>query len=412
MKTYLTFFIVIVLVVNYGCKKSDTLETDTGFTTVKVYDDTLASILNSSINIASGANRIYMTYGVGNSNTFQYINGLAYLINGSYAKLLALDNEGALIWQKVLPIDIKVDDMLALNDGGCMIAGYDSDPFSLTPYYLHFTRFNQNGEITLHDSLILQLPIAVNSIISVNLMFASNGNYLIYGSYYNSQFQQIGYLCEYDLNLNQVWGQLFYFGSVGASLNGCTVSADGGYLVAGGYISNTSVSHDSIWIEKTNATGDSLWARVFSANDYPTCNDVVLLSNGNYCLSIVNNPIFNPQTLLYEINTSGDSLNSARIDIANQKYSSALLPTENGGVFALMNSILGENTALNTWNSNYTSSVILDATLKSNSGGFFQTKTNELYTAACKTSDGKIACSGIIQVYGKDYYKPALLILK
>jgi hypothetical protein len=40
-----------------------------------MYNDTLANIQNSSINIASGANRLYMTYGIGNSNGFNVVNG-------------------------------------------------------------------------------------------------------------------------------------------------------------------------------------------------------------------------------------------------------------------------------------------------------------------------------------------------
>jgi hypothetical protein len=250
-------------------------------------------------------------------------------------------------------------------------------------------------------------------------MRSVNGNILVYGNV--GMYTGLPYAAEYGINLNLIWKQL-YETDYSLMSNSCTLSPDGGYLFAGYKTFNVGlIGYGNLFLIKTNNSGDTLWTKLFATQERLFSNSIVTLTNGNYCLSYTysknsgNMDAGILQTYIMELNEVGDSLNSARIDMASQIYNSALVPLDNGGVYALMNSKQTSNPFgffSGTSKQNNSSSVILNASLTAHSGGFFQSQTNEIFGAACKTSDGSIACSGLIQPYGKSYYKPALLIDK
>jgi hypothetical protein len=143
LKPYLVCLTITVIILNYGCKKSDPLDTDMGLSRIKVYDDTLASFKNSSGRIASATDRIYMTYGLGADDLYAiYASG--YAANPAITKLNALDNKGNLLWQKTLPTNIVIKGLLGMDDGGCLLAGVNllENPFLQN---LFFYRYDRNG---------------------------------------------------------------------------------------------------------------------------------------------------------------------------------------------------------------------------------------------------------------------------
>jgi hypothetical protein len=203
-------------------------------------------------------------------------------------------------------------------------------------------------------------------------------------------------------------------------LNGCVLTPDGGYLFAGSAIDqSTPVATANVKLIKTNASGDAIWIKHYSPKDNIACTGFTPMSNGNYCLSFYTsisngqpNPGYTDQTYLMEVNAAGDSLNASRIDISKQIYNAALIGSENGSLFALMNSYKLPPYATiswSQWDQKNSSSVILDNTLTSNSGGFLQTETNDYFADVCKTTDGRMVCAGLIQSYGQYYFKPCIL---
>lgn len=393
--------------IHSGCKKTDTLERLQPLSGTKVYDDTLASFSNSSGRIASATDRIYMTYGLGTEDPYS----TTYATNPAITKLNALDNKGNLLWQKTLPTDISIKAILALDDGGCLLAGINLLEFPTLN--LFFYSYDRNGKEILTDSVPFPNTGSDNFVTGFGLMRLANGNILVYGNYLENWSFSKSFASEYNLNLNLQWNQVYQF-NTDSYITGCTIDPDGGYLFAG-YNTETigSIQFGKIFLIKTNASGDTLWTKHFATQERLYSNGFVALANGNYGLSYTysinsgNMDIGIQETYLMELNEEGDSLNSARLDIDRQIYNSALLPLANGGVYALMNS--GSSGGI--WKQNNTSSVILNASLTSSEGGFFQSQTNENFGTACLTSDGRIACSGLIQPYGKSYYKPALLLI-
>ncbi len=408
LKPYLVCLAITVMIVNYGCKKTDISATDTGYTSFKMYDDTLASILNSSINIASGNGRIYMTYGKGNSGGIVLVGPTFYFPTGHYANLMAVDNAGNLIWKKELSKEVTIQDLLVLDDGSCMAAGVKSA-------YIHLFRYDVNGKNILTDSIQLNVPGGANGYSTVNLKQLANGNLLIYGTYSLNVVgngNTIGFASEYDLNLNQVWAKKYFINSLKTTINSCALTSDGGFLFAGD-IKDNSTSIGSIILLKTNSTGVTIWTKKFSNQLNPKCNDLVNTDNGNYMLSFYTEANNKKQTFVYKVNASGDSLAATTINFSAQLHNPVMLSQPDGGVFALMNSL-----SFPVFDSNYpflninSSSVSLDASLNLKTSSFFQTQTSDFYIDACKTSEGKTALSGLVKVANRNYYKPALLILK
>lgn len=402
---FITGLMALLLSINSGCKKSDVPEPGLSLSSVKVYDDATASIENSSIHIAAGAGRIYMTYGIGKTNIYQFNSGGYFLVTGSYVNLNAIDNEGVLLWQRPLPVDIKINDILALDDGGCVAVGY-----GLLSSYIYLFHYDANGIVVKADSLLLQSASSdVQKIIR-----AVNGNILMYGPGYDTNGNSVGFAAEFDMNFSKLRENTYY--GTGLAFSSCEVTPDGGYLFAGTVADPFAFSTGNIAIYKTNAAGDSLWSKTFTGGENAICNGIESMSNGNFCLGFTfsTGSSLNyqgiPETYVYEINAAGDSLNSARIDKGSQRNNNALVGLDNGGVYALMNSFVLPAATGSIWNQSNSSAVILNSTFTSGSGGFLQTETNNYFNDACKLSDGRVACAGLVQPNGQSYYKPCLLI--
>ncbi len=413
LKLYLVFLAIIVMIVNYGCKKTDIAETDTRYSTVKIYDDTLASFLNSSINIASGSDRIFMTYGIGNSNIVSIIgSGVYYLTFGDFAKLIAVDNTGALIWKNSLPTEMIVNDILAMDDGGCLVTCLKADTITWISSYIYLYRYDANGHNTLSDSINLSIPGGVTQYNSVNILRALNGNMIFYGIYQPVTGPTSVYAGEYNLNLQPIWAKQyssFQYSSTGFA---CVKTNDGGYLLACDNNLESGLPGGRIVIRKTNSTGDTLWTKYFNGHPAALCNDLAASNNGNYFLSFYSESDSKKQTFIYEINSAGDSLNAATINRSDQLYNNGLMATDDGGVFALMNLMQGQTNYYNQDFENASSSLIFDASLNLKNNQVLNPQTNAYFNHVCNTSDGKLAVAGLIQMAGQIYYKPSLLIYK
>jgi hypothetical protein len=413
LKTHLVCLAIISLLVNYGCKKSDSPISDMSLNKVKVYDDTLADIRNHSINIAAGSDQLYMTYGVGNALYFDFLNGLLYAGGfGEFnAKLMATDFDGNLKWIKELPANRMADDILVLDNGDVVVGTFTFGNFSSE---LNLIRFDKNGEKIVE--VTAPISSGVTGVSHICLVRAFNGNIIVSGAY--SGLPTGGYVCEYDLNFNQIWYKGFY-----NSIDRALATENNNYLFI-----QESYNDSSITVLKTNASGDSIWSKpisnnfyqISSAGFYPGCNDFVKNSNGNYVVSVSSRVSYDFQaeikSYLYEINANGDLLNSTSSSFLNFNCNAALVPKKAGGVFALMQSYLYDYTSLQippeVFNEIHSGFAIFDEGLSLVSNRQMQSITSDHLTAACNLPTGEIACFGLIKSEGKIYYKPELIIVK
>jgi len=408
-----------------GCQKSDDLiENLKG---VKVFDDPLASVNNLDAKIAAGVDRLYMTYGRGGWETTPIGNISVVGYSHEYSiNIMATDNSGNLLWRTPMPkADINIGGLLELNNGNCLVIAKENNIwFSNTIFFFSFDR---NGQLVSRDSTLFPSSITSNFYVAINWLNAfkaANGNIIVYGNY-NDNGRELAFVCEYTANGSLQWANSHYhfpmapdFGNQQAYFSGCTPTPDGGYLFLGSANSDSwamPVKYQ-LTLYKINASGDSLWSKSFrhdNLNWNPTGN-IIALSNGNYRFyftSGVTKSIMN----IYEINSNGDSVNATAVDILEQNMATVILPENDGGSFALMNiygSMIRSGGGDAVFYQTNTMHLNFDSGLRIIKKDKFQTQTTDFITTACITSDGTTACFGMIQGYDKNYYQPALIIMK
>ena len=62
-----------------------------------------------------------------------------------------------------------------------------------------------------------------------------------------------------------------------------TQTSDGGFAVVG--YTSYWVGHDDVWLLKVNASGDTLWTRVYGGDNFDYANSVVQASDGGYVIA-------------------------------------------------------------------------------------------------------------------------------
>jgi hypothetical protein len=414
----LVLLLIFTMLFGISCKKTEFTEPIIAFNKVKVYDDTLADIRNASIHIAASSNMIYMTYGINPSDNGALINGVYYVTNNIYyANLMATDYEGNLKWKHTLPKGRVVGDIITLDDGSCVVASYQvTDDFFVQPNpVIYLVHFDKNGQIILEDSVAMTDP-DIKGYNSVHLSRSINNNLILSGEFRIGDIAWLPYTSECDLNFKRMWDKTDYNqvpildNELGGMSKGI-VTPDQNYL----FVRNYTNGGEILQLVKTNPTGGILWEKTFSLYFNTVCNDFIKNANCNYQFSFTTG--YDPEiTGIYEVNANGDSLNGTILSTNDIALNSALVPKDQGGVFALMNppndygiNALNTNYIFNKRNSTY---VNLDLKQQISSSGQFQSVTSDYLSAACKLSTGKIACFGLIQSAGKLYYKPELVILK
>lgn len=419
-KYYFCYLIVFSIAISsfIGCEKDD-VNIDSGTYRVKVYNDSLAGIDNPDAKIAAGAGRLYMTYGQGGWNgvTVGYFTFAGYSVDYS-VQVMSTDNDGTFLWRNKLPIsNVSVGGLMELNNGNCLVVAFKNDWSFSDQIYL--ITYDSNGQLASTDSVVFAIPInGLPSINTMKLMKTPNGNFILYGNFQDSNGWQ-AYAFEYTQNFNLTWAKAYnYFPSVppfnypGTFVTGCSNTPDGGYLFVGGATPDPTITYFGIIVIKTNSTGDTIWTKNFDFEhdelvDFNASGNIIPLTNGNYRFNFTSG-VGKALMSIYEINALGDSVNAITIDEMNQNYGAVMLPDNDGGSFALMNTNSVSGGIFHLRNTMY---LNFNSGLKIVSKGKFQTQTTDVLTAACITSEGKKACFGMIQSYGASYSKPELIIL-
>jgi hypothetical protein len=231
---------------------------------------------------------------------------------------------------------------------------------------------------------------------------------------------------EYSPNSGLVWikGHLLYPAGVSQQFNyptGCIQTTDNGLLFAGCFSAYDSVFNYSSHplLIKTNAFGDTIWTRRFaSLGEEIFSANIIEAPNGNYrfCFNTgYGTATSKTKMYVYEVNANGDSVSSVKVDNRDQNVPNVIVPTENGGFFALVNNAPGNVMGASSnqfYSESQTRKLYFDAQMKKISDTHFQTVTTDFLPLACRTSDGDIACFGIQQPVGRTYYLPHLYLLK
>ena len=434
IKKYFCGLIVFAIAISsfMGCKKIDlALDNAISINSIKVYDDTLAGSYGPT-RIIAGAGRLYMTYvhvlpenaGTGFVGTFPRTDFTTIL--------MSTDNEGTPLWKTAIPItEGDISGILELNNGNCLVVSLKYP--AIGGVYIQFAVFDRNGQLASKDSIPFPLPLNglfnFNLIQFTNLAKAESGNFVLYGNLLEYGIGDFGFAIGYSANANLQWAKKYSHVPLSPVLSGtffsdCTPTPDGGYLFIGSAIADENNPDNKIMLLKINTSGDTLWQKLFD-NDHmysrltgkiiPTANGTYLFNfNTDLTETITNISENNARTItnIYEINAMGDSVNATAVDVMNKNILYAILPNNDGSSLALLNnrSIFYTSTG-GVFNQASSMHISFDSHLNMIDKGNFQTHTSDFLTSACKLPDGKTACFGVIQSYGRSYFKPELIIL-
>jgi hypothetical protein len=319
-----------------------------------------------------------MTYGHGNPNWHP---------EAATVEILIADNDGKLIRHNSLPAGYNPVTLHALNDNSFLLAAYSQTQSTM----LHIFHFNNDGSQISHDSVQIS-----NAAYTGNICSTQEGKIFVGYQDVNLNF----FISEIDIKGNIIWTKQttnwFYC---------AMLTNDGGYLY------NYMGADSGFYIQKTNANGDSIWQKKFITRSGVFCT-LMAASGSNYRLGLYPDPnasyITEDPYSVYEINQSGDSIKSTEISDDRFNIPQAMLESSDENTFILNYSYTGGWVSPAKTNTHY---VFLDSDLKITKRGAFQSFSNDKIGSAVKTSDGKIACFGLVQSFGKTSYKPCLIIL-
>jgi len=407
MKTSATFSAVCILFFLFlnSCTKSDPEELGASYSRVRLYDDTLPDPRNHSIRIAAGNGRLLMTYG----NFFErffMVNGAAIEPPPPKNAWMLTDNEGNLIKRGTFPSGLAMGDILAMPDNSFLIVTSIGDFSSQGSYGgVQLMRLDPNGVLSSVDTLDLPVSDPVMILATVHLSLSQNGNALLYFGYSSQGGFGGSFIGEMTVQGDFLWHKEF----MDYTITDCVSDPNGGYLITG-KIFYLMTYTSTVFIMNTNATADSLWFREIVCVDAGNGLDngigqIVSSGDGNYRLSYADwaANYSRQNTEVVTFNQEGEFLDTTVVALG----ASVAIQKDSKGLFLLYGIDAVYGSVTDQFNSSY---AILDAEMNLTTKSQFQNLTTDMMNAACRTSDGKIACFGIIQSYGKRYYIPQLIL--
>lgn len=403
-------FVFLIMGFSLSCDKEEI--TNQAITKLKTYDDSLANPENVSIRITSGSDKLFMVYGT--DAPFDMISGAIFIIDYQ-VKIMATSLNGDLLWKNTVATNLDVNDVIAMDDGGCVTVSFNywnSSNHTQSHIYLH--RFNSAGNLVSSDSVTAPASIATNYYLwQVGGCKAANGNIILYFTFNNSGAQTC--IGEYSFTSGWVWckkyrllpnapNELSYINDATQSNNGYVFAVKASNDLAGNGAYALLLS--------TNLGGDTLWTwKQYDSTDVIIGYNNVVFSNGIY-LGFNSGPYGNMKSNISHVDTDGNLLGSISQGFETNYYLTSVNANSAGGISCLSNKY---GNAVNSYTDPIFSSVNTnllksDAMLNEIYNGPIQTKITDFLPASCTLPDGKTVCFGMIQPNGRKYYKPAILI--
>jgi hypothetical protein len=163
------------------------------------------------------------------------------------------------------------------TDGGYIVVG-QTPAFGAGGFDAYLVKLNAAGDISwtkTYGGTGLEIGSAVQQ--------TSDGGYILTGQIgsYGAGFGDF-YLLKTDASGNVVWTKAY---GVNGEEAGVSVkqTTDGGYIIGGTSESTGPLGKDMCLI-KTNAVGDTLWAKIYGGSLIDECNEVIQTADGGYIM--------------------------------------------------------------------------------------------------------------------------------
>jgi hypothetical protein len=188
--------------------------------------------------------------------------------------LIKTDAKGDTLWTKIYG-DTANDrgySVQLTSDGGYIIAGF-TESFGSGKSDVWLLKTDSNG-----DTLWTKTYGGEDEDLGYFVQQVSDGGYIIAG-YRDDDL----YLIKTDPNGDTMWTKT-YGGSGCDEARAVYQTPDNGFIVAG-WTNSFGAGGDDIWLIKTDANGDTLWAKTYGGPDDETGNSLHPTSDGGYIIT-------------------------------------------------------------------------------------------------------------------------------
>jgi len=200
---------------------------------------------------------------------------------GSYdIFLIKTDANGNVQWAKTYG---GTDDDFAYSvqqtsDGGYILAG-ETNSFGAGFYDIFLIKTDANGNI-----IWAKTYGGTGDDVAYSVQQTSDGGYIVAGYTYSFGAGSIdAFLVKTDANGNIIWAKTFGGTSYDLAYS-VQQTSDGGYIVAG-YTYSFGAGYYDIFLIKTDANGNAIWAKTYGGTDYDWASSVQQTSDGGYIVT-------------------------------------------------------------------------------------------------------------------------------
>ncbi|MCD6595977.1 T9SS type A sorting domain-containing protein [bacterium] len=215
------------------------------------------------------------------------IVGSAYSIeNWNDVYLIKTDGDGNVLWERTYggATTDKGFYVIQTSDGGYIVVG-ESDSF--TGYFnVYIFKTDSSGVVEWTKNYC-----GYGYAHSYAIAELADGNFVIAGrtsGFTPLEMDNDVYIIKIDSLGDSLWTRTYAgegdeegpYDDIAYSI---TQTSDGGFAVVG--YTSYWVGHDDVWLLKVNASGDTLWTRVYGGDNFDYANSVVQASDGGYVIA-------------------------------------------------------------------------------------------------------------------------------
>ncbi len=219
-----------------------------------------------------------------------------YIVTGRTAAgggsgLIKTDAFGVPQWEKIFQVaggSVNTNKVLQTPDGGYIVGGGISVTSTFESNFL-LIKTNALGDTIWTRSYGAGLDAAMWDTTEnfSDVSMTADGGYILCGwqGAFSWPINNEGYVVKVDANGNKQWART-YGGLGGENMSAVRQTTDGGFVMVGSTSSYGQGNFaDDVYLLKTNAAGIVQWSRTYGGTGYDTGDDVQQTSDGGYVIS-------------------------------------------------------------------------------------------------------------------------------
>jgi len=157
----------------------------------------------------------------------------------------------------------------------------------------------------------------------------SDGGYIIVGSTWGGETHEDVYLVKTDASGDTLWTRVYI--DTGYECGKVVRETSDGYII-GGYTNSTGAGYQDVYIIKTDLSGNSQWSRIYGDVSYDAVYDIKELSDGGYiAVGYTGRGGADYDVYLLRLDASGDTLWTRKFGGYSEDYGYSVDPVSNDG---------------------------------------------------------------------------------